>query len=447
MKLLRDHIVRQYTEPGLQTTVKLKHTFPLWLTLLLLLIYLLTLSGSVLLLASALGLTLLISYLGSISIAQHVRGKRTLIYGAIQVGEELEESITLTNQSSLPLFWVEMKDRSDLPGHHASLATAIGGNDSRSWRIRTLCEQRGIFRLGPWDLEMGDPLGLFQVRQTYMQPQEIVVHPSLAALPSNLDLLEGVMGDDRPLVAPIHADSVRAGTTRAYVAGDPLRHIHWPTTARRAKTYVKKFEPEARSILWLMPDLDRTVHSGSGPDSTEEKMIILLASLADHFLRAHISVGLIASSENPLVIPPAPGRAQLWKVLRGLTPLRLETDAGLNKVLGDASNAISHGEYLMLVTPSKDTSWLENWKKTSLRKDLELSVIFLSHSESRNYREYDAPIRIMAEQNIRARTITTNGIHPIEGASGQVRRWEFKTLPLGKSVVVGRPRVMGNQRE
>jgi uncharacterized protein (DUF58 family) len=126
-------------------------------------------------------------------------------------------------------------------------------------------------------VRLGDPFGLFEARQAYHQQIEIVVYPPLAALPPEIAHHRRSIGDRAPLRQPVSAETINAMSTRPYVMGDTLHRVHWRTTAKRDDLFVKIFEPEAASTMWLIPDLDATVQSGDGAESTLEKMIILTA--------------------------------------------------------------------------------------------------------------------------------------------------------------------------
>jgi hypothetical protein len=79
--------------------------------------YLFSPTGPALVLLITLGLFLLSAYLWARAMAQNVSGQRTLRYAAVQVGDELEEQVTLSNASQLPVLWAEFSDHSDLPGY------------------------------------------------------------------------------------------------------------------------------------------------------------------------------------------------------------------------------------------------------------------------------------------------------------------------------------------
>src|SRR3970040_933199 len=67
-----------------------------------------------------------------------------------QVGSTITESFILRNRSSILYMWWEVDDDSDLPGHHAShVVSNMPVHTEYAWTVRTICRERGRFRLGP----------------------------------------------------------------------------------------------------------------------------------------------------------------------------------------------------------------------------------------------------------------------------------------------------------
>lgn len=389
--------------------------------------------------AFALGFLLAGSYLWSYKMAKSVHGQRILFSEAVQVGDEIEEEFVLTNESSLPVIWAEIKDRSSLPGYTASLVTGVGSRSTRKWKRSGICTLRGIYVLGPWEIHLGDPFGIFFIRHVMQDQQELVVYPPLAVLPVDLIPQANSQGDSRFVRSSVRADSTQAFTTRPFVNGDPLRHIHWTTSARRDDLFVKVFEPDSKSIIWLMPDFDANVHTGKGIDSSEEKMVILAAALANKFLRLRHSVGLISHAEKFQIIPPAAGLSQFWSLLRRLSSLHKTRTVQLSNLFKEASKTFSPGDLLIPITPSLDTRWLDIWREFPQFRDVKLHTILLD-SKSEIPSRADATSRLLNENGIKAQSIKIDDIHPIEASYGELRRWEFKILPSGRAIAVQRPR-------
>ena len=92
--------------------------------LIILVWYLFAPSGVSVTCVTALAGILAASYVWARAMALGLEGKRTLHFAALQVGDELEEFVTLTNSSRLPALWIEFIDRSHVPGYSVSSVRA-----------------------------------------------------------------------------------------------------------------------------------------------------------------------------------------------------------------------------------------------------------------------------------------------------------------------------------
>src|SRR5688572_31196712 len=73
----------------------------------------------------ALGGAWLISYLWANSLRKNLFLERTMRFGWAQVGDKLEEELILFNDGIFPATWLEVIDRSTLPGYSISRATGV----------------------------------------------------------------------------------------------------------------------------------------------------------------------------------------------------------------------------------------------------------------------------------------------------------------------------------
>ncbi|MBE0699768.1 MAG: DUF58 domain-containing protein, partial [Anaerolineaceae bacterium] len=254
--LREPRIIWRMDGQALTITVEIQSWLPVLVFLIALIWYIALPAPITVMTMVALGGLLLAAFFWARSMARSVRGRRKLRFAAMQVGDELEEQVSLRNYSFLPVLWAEFLDRSNIPDYTVSSARAADPESQAEWRVHTICTRRGVFSLGPWELRLGEPLGIFIVHQVYLQKQEILVYPPLAVLPPHLLPHRGALGDSRPLNQPLRAETIASTTVRPYVQGDPLRHIHWRTSARKTDLFVKVFAPEAASSVWLVPDFD-----------------------------------------------------------------------------------------------------------------------------------------------------------------------------------------------
>lgn len=480
-----------FDRPGCQVRLSLRQRLPLIAFPLLLLWYLARPSPVAAVAAASVGGLLLLSYLWARALARSVDAERRLRYAALQVGDELEEQVMLTNASVLPLVWAELIDHSNLPDYTFSSVRSAGGRSYTEWRTHTICTRRGVFTLGPWGMRCGDPFGLFLVSHTYLQKNDILVYPPLAPLPARLLPHGQVQGDERPLHQPLRAETQDAFTARPYQPGDPLRHIHWPVTARHDAPYVKVFEPEDASTVWLLADLDSAAHPGplaGAGDSSLETMILLLASLASELLRQRVAVGLLAYSgrsagdqaagndkaatgdkaptgdkaatgdrvptgDQPVVSLPSRSPLHLWDILRTLAVLS-PAPHPFKDTLEKARTLVGGRDQVVAVTPALSADWLPALHQLNRgRRGQGASVILLdpaSFTEPAPESEAaPAPVSsaaadifagLLARQGVHTSVVRRGELRAIRGAYGELSRWEFQTLGTGRVLVRHAPR-------
>ena len=311
------------------------------------------------------------------------------------VGDALQERFIVSNESPLPLHWLEFADSSRLPGYNPRQVVSCGGGSSYQWRVEAQCTQRGVFRLGPHMLRTGDPFGLFGLEFADSRSESLLVYPRVAHIP-DLELpRESSSGQDRR--RRTYSGSERAQAVRAYQPGDSLRHVHWPISARQGELIVTDVETEPSGDLWIVLDVNRLVQSGTAEESTLETSIVLAASVAAEFLGGgeRRSVGLLAASaaEIPTLefdwqrtafderrqgkgakegangflsgigepslreaspsllvdVPPQPGKGQVWQILAALAPVQ-EGDLSLDELLRRGRGIFTAGQTVLTIT-------------------------------------------------------------------------------------------------
>jgi uncharacterized protein (DUF58 family) len=110
--------------------------------------------------------------------------------------------------------------------------------------------RRGVVRSSGFVLESGDPIGLFSNRRTLPDRELALVFPHYASL--------GGLRRQREVEAALAAPRAGSGNeifgVREYQRGDPLRRIHWRTSARRGELVVREFEPPGQRTLTVVLD-------------------------------------------------------------------------------------------------------------------------------------------------------------------------------------------------
>ncbi len=138
----------------------------------------------------------------------------------------------------------------DVGGRHVSVGT--GRVPAAGWRRveRLGPVPRGSLAASALTLETGDPLGFFHHRQRHADQRVAVVLPLFSSLATSVQVRE--VESAFTAVRPGHGNDLYG--VREYRAGDPLRRIHWRTSARRGELVVREFEPPGRRIVGLLLD-------------------------------------------------------------------------------------------------------------------------------------------------------------------------------------------------
>jgi uncharacterized protein (DUF58 family) len=154
-------------------------------------------------------------------------------------------------------------------------------------------------------VESGDPLGLFRTRREAGGGDLAVALPLFTSLSDRLQVRE--IESQLTVVRAGHGTDLYG--VREYRSGDPLRRIHWKTSARRGELVVREFEPPGLKVLALLLDAEPATQAAA------DQLARLAASEAWDCLRAGGRVHLWAPGLEPL----APWQARsIWAVLEWL---------------------------------------------------------------------------------------------------------------------------------
>lgn len=115
--------------------------------------------------------------------------------------------------------------------------------------------------------------------------------------------------------SPYHGFSLDFAEYRAYTSGDDIRSVDWKVYARSDKFFVKKYEGETNTQLYLLLDCSRSMAFSSQELSKLDYGRFLAASLAYLARRQKDAVGLITFDSKLLRITPARTRRGHYQTL------------------------------------------------------------------------------------------------------------------------------------
>jgi len=287
--------------------------------------------------------------------------------GTIMVaGDLLTEEFTLHNQGLVPVLWAAFLDHSQMPDYNPGHVVACSAQGTYRWRTNITCGRRGIYQLGPHQLILGDPAGLFRLTIDFHQTDTVIIYPRVAQLPPTT-LPQGLTDARESRRRPLQG-TLRAPTIRDYAPGDSLRYLHWPSTARQGKLMVTELNLEPSGDIWIVLDLNRDAHhlveQPEHPDNTLEYCVVVAASLAAELLGSseHRAVGLLTISgevdQATCQLLPQSGSAYLWEFLATLAPIQA-SDVTLAQLLQGSRELLRRGRTLAVITSdSGSAEWV-----------------------------------------------------------------------------------------
>ena len=283
-----------------------------------------------------------------LDVTRHVHPAR------VPAGQEARVELAVRNAGSRSTPSVAAADPFDGGRRWARFAIApVRPGELRRSSYRLPSARRGVYRLGPLELRVEDPFGLAACTRTTAVDTSLTVHPRFELVPARA--VSSHRSDGRRRPQPVLG---RGGedyhTLREYVAGDDLRQVHWPSTARLDDLIIKQTESLQRGRLTVAADLRATVHD----DDSLEAVISAAAGVAVSSLHDGLQVRVVTTGgfdsghsegrrQGPAILDglaaavahrPAPGVAP-FRVVGGSDPVVLITtdrvsDADLESAIG-----------------------------------------------------------------------------------------------------------------
>ena len=206
-------------------------------------------------------------------------------------GESLRLDVELRGRRRLASR-LEWEDRVGALGEHR---VPVG----RGGRARLVLDDvpRGRYRLGPGRLLAWDPLGLSRFELVVDAPAGVTVRPRVPEL-ETLFTDAGAWGEGGRRASMRHPSGLEPHGVREYVEGEPLRAVHWPTSARRGELMVRELEDAPRDSVAVVLDVDAAwVVGARGASSLDDAVRAAAGLVRAHALRSRRVLLVIGTPE------------------------------------------------------------------------------------------------------------------------------------------------------
>jgi uncharacterized protein (DUF58 family) len=216
-------------------------------------------------------------------------------------------------------------------------------------------ERRGVLHFRRTRLLRPDPLGLVFASLARDTPQSLIVLPRIHPVPPLR-----LPGYRRRQPAGLHAarqlgDSQEFFQLRDYRSGDPMRRVHWPSSARAGQLVVKETAEEYVARFGLVLD----TFPADGEEAAFEAGVSVAASLAARLALGDALLDLMFVENRALLVTAGRGVASTTSLLRELaevTPCRrqgFETLSALVRAHAGRMSACVH-VFLRLDAPRRE---------------------------------------------------------------------------------------------
>jgi uncharacterized protein (DUF58 family) len=186
--------------------------------------------------------------------------------------------------------------------------------------VHPIFQRRGLVALDKITISSRFPFGTVERTVHFHRPAEVLVYPPIYAFDDSLKDSFSTLGQES---RSQRGQGIDIYGLREYVQGEPMRRIHWRSSAKAQRLMVMEFErEERRAVLLVLPNsLPQGVTRSEELTNLFEIAVAFTASLAYYFLEHRHPVGLLTSRG---FIPCAEEEGQLDRILQALALIELD---------------------------------------------------------------------------------------------------------------------------
>lgn len=277
----------------------------------------------------------------------------------IQLHDGERALVDLTVRSRRRVYRVTVEDRVHGLGAATFTSDRIGPEDIMAGRYEVVCRPRGVYKVGPAQVALGDPLGFVESAAMFGSSDRLVVYPRV----EDLDGVPTGRGQDQTIntsrAAFWHSGGEDFFTLREYSQGDDLRKVHWPSSARRDELMIKQLEMPWQSRAFIV--LDPRVEPHASAESFEQA-VRGAASTLTHLFRTGYTPTIWAGHGNGTVVGNADAYHRAMEELATIRPAR---SLDLRHLIGRLRRSGMAGGVLVMVTGQADDADLASFQLLS----------------------------------------------------------------------------------
>lgn len=307
----------------------------------------------------ALGILLIAGWLWARSSSERMTASVDRPKGPYTVGDSISETVIIRNSGGTPKAWIEVEDRTDLPGvafkQVASLGIMVAFD---RLEMSGHVTRRGEYTVGPLVARTADPFSMFPQEVVFGGQETVLVYPKIVDIPDFASPSIHLVGDNsRRQRARVLSTDV--ASVREYEAGDSLGRIHWLSTARTGELMVKQFDQGSSSDMWVLFDQHVDSVAAIGDESTDEIGATVAASVIDRYNRGFLPVGYASHGSQSLIAVPERSAYQREQIMRHIAASKPVGEVTILETLSELERDLGQNTSLVVITSAGDGAWVE----------------------------------------------------------------------------------------
>jgi uncharacterized protein (DUF58 family) len=307
----------------------------------------------------SLGFLLIAGWLWAKSSSEQMSATVERPKGPYTVGDSISETVVIRNRGGTPKAWVEVEDRTDLPGVQFKQVASLGLMIAFDrLEMSGTVTRRGEYTVGPLTARTSDPFSMFPQEIEFGGRETVLVYPRIVGIPDFASPSIHLVGDNsRRQRARVLSTDV--ASVREYEPGDALGRIHWLSTARTGELMVKQFDQGSSSDMWVLFDQHADSFAAISDDSTDEIGATVAASVIDKYNQGFLPVGYVAHGSQSLVALPERSAHQREQIMRHIAASKPVGEVSIIETLSELERDLGQNTSLVVITSAGDGPWVD----------------------------------------------------------------------------------------
>jgi len=347
---------------------------------------------------------------------------RTLSDDRPEPGEEVEVTVTITNDGEQAVADLRLVDGVPeslaVTDNSPRIGTALRAGESRSYTY-SVTARRGVHTFGPATLIARDLAAATEQERELYTETTLTCIPPLRAIPEPVPLRAQATREVGHIETATSGDGVEFYATREYRPGDPMSRIDWNRRARTGELTTVEFRNERSASVVIVVDTREEAYVSPDPDAEHAldravdaagQLFVTLADSGDR-------VGIAALGDNSCWLAPGSGvehrdtARELLATHPAFSPVPRETRSVVVRHRNHLRKRLSAGTQVIVLTTLCD-EFGGQFARRLEEHGYPVTVISLDPTANRTTAQRFAQVA----RRLRLTTLRSNGIPVIDWA-------------------------------